>query len=65
MEYFEKNIFSDRIQLKVEKIEDTYKLRDIVNLHNDDGIKEIQQVKKMIRQIDSGNDIFPAFYLLV
>ncbi len=55
--FFEKSIFSDKIKLKIEKIGKKIPLRQIINLHNKDGIKDIQQIKCMIQQIESEKDI--------
>ena len=33
-------------------------LRDIINLHNNDGIQSLSQIKTMIKDIESGNHIF-------
>ena len=55
--YFEKNIFSDKIKFKTEKTSDNNLLKAVINLHNRDGIKDIQQIRKMIQQIDAGKDI--------
>lgn len=54
---FEKNIFSDKINLKTEKISKKILLREIISLHNKDGIKEVQQIKSMIQQIKSGEEV--------
>ena len=55
--FFEKSIFSDKIKLKIEKIGKKIPLMRIITLHNKDGIKDIQQIKGMIRQIESEKDI--------
>ena len=55
--FFEKSIFSDEIKLKIEKIGKKIPLRRIINLHNKDGIKDVQQIKGMIQQIESEKDI--------
>jgi len=55
--FFEKNVFSDKIKLKVKKINKKIPLKFIINLHNADGIKNIPQIKKMIQQIESEKDI--------
>ena len=55
--FFEKSIFSDKIKLKIEKIGKKIPLRRIINLHNKDGIKDIQQINCMIQQIESEKDI--------
>lgn len=57
VDFFEKNVFSDKIKLKTEKTVGKTILRLIVNLHNKDGIKDIPQIKKMIQQIKSEKDI--------
>jgi len=57
VDFFEKSIFSDKIKLKIEKKGEKNSLRTVINLHNKDGIKDILQIKKMIRQIESEKDI--------
>jgi len=57
VDFFEKSIFSDEIKLKIEKIGKKIPLRRIINLHNKDGIKDVQQIKGMIQQIESEKDI--------
>ena len=55
--FFEKSIFSAKIKLKIEKMGKKIPLRQIINLHNKDGIKDIPQIKRMIQQIKSEKDI--------
>ena len=55
--FFEKNVFSDKIKLKIKKTSKKIPLREIINLHNKDGIKDTRQIKKMVRQIESKKDI--------
>ena len=55
--FFEKSIFSSKIKLKIEKICKKIPLRKIINLHNKEGIKDIQQIKCMIQKIKSEKDI--------
>ncbi len=51
------NILENRlssISLKKKKIQNKTPLRDIINLHNHDGIKSRKQIMSMIRQLKSG-----------
>jgi len=57
VDFFEKSTLSGEIKLRTEKIRERIILRDVVNLHNKDGIKNIQQIKKMIQQIESEKEI--------
>jgi hypothetical protein len=56
VDYFEQNIFLI-IKMTEEKIKTKVQLRDIINLHNNTGIKDISQIKSMITKIKSKKDI--------
>ena len=61
VEKFEKVVFN---KLKVDKIikpNKKIKLREIINLHNSDGIKNINQLESMVKQLKSGGEIFTEF----
>ncbi|MFV9646545.1 MAG: hypothetical protein ACNYWU_12045 [Desulfobacterales bacterium] len=48
--------FKKRLSQKKKK--EKVALRDILNIHNDNGIKNIAQVRRMTRSIESGKHIF-------
>jgi hypothetical protein len=54
--YFEQNILL-KIKMTEEQIKTKVQLRDIINLHNNTGIKDISQIKSMITKIKSKKDI--------
>lgn len=57
--FFEKNMlptFKKRLSQKKKK--EKVALRDILNIHHDNGIKDIAQVRRMTRSIESGKHIF-------
>ena len=56
VDYFEQNIFL-KIKMTEEQIKTKVQLRDIINLHNNTGIKDISQIKSMITKIKSKKDI--------
>jgi hypothetical protein len=56
VDYFEQNIFLI-IKMTEEQIKTKVQLRDIINLHNNTGIKDISQIKSMITKIKSKKDI--------
>ena len=59
VDWFRDEIFSGSDANSFDKeVEDRVLLRDIVNLHNNDGIREISQIKSMTQEIMSGGDIF-------
>ena len=53
---FEQNIFL-KIKMTEEQVKTKVQLRDIINLHNITGIKDISQIKSMITKIKSKKDI--------
>lgn len=56
VEFFERRMFPGK-SMAIERITDRIPLRDVVNLHNDTGIRDFRQITCMIRQIRSGRDI--------
>ena len=56
VDYFEQNIFL-KIKMTEEQIKTKVQLKDIINLHNNTGIKDISQIKSMITKIKSKKDI--------
>lgn len=59
VDWFRDEIFSKSgVKGFDEEIRDRVLLRDIVNLHNRDGIRDMSQIRSMIREITSGGDIF-------
>ena len=59
VDFFEKQIFSKTKETneQIEKSAEKVLLRKIINLHNNNGIKNIPQITSMINQIKSGKDI--------
>jgi hypothetical protein len=53
---FEKKVGS-KVKWTIKKVEKPVLLREIINLHNTDGIKSINQIRTMVKEIKSGNDI--------
>lgn len=57
--FLEKNIFPTLTKtLEHNKVKEKVALRDVLNIHNDDGIRDLAQVRRMTRAIESGKDIF-------
>lgn len=57
--FFEKNIFPTLTKtLAHNKVKEKVALMDILNIHNDDGIRDLAQVRRMTRAIESGKHIF-------
>ena len=57
--YFAREAFPKlKNELTHTKASEKVRLGDIVNIHNDDGIKNIEQIRKMTRAIESGKHIF-------
>lgn len=57
--FFEKNIFPTLTKIPAHnKVKDKVALRDILNVHNDDGIRDLAQVRRMTVAIESGKHIF-------
>ena len=59
VDFFRKKIFSKtkKTNGETEKSSEQVLLRKIINLHNDNGIKDISQITSMINQIKSGKNI--------
>ncbi|MAH07576.1 hypothetical protein CMI38_05005 [Candidatus Pacearchaeota archaeon] len=53
---FEKKYFQG-LKLKTKKINKKIKLSEIINLHDDTGIRDTPQIKNMINQIKNGKEI--------
>jgi len=59
VEFFERNIFPgiDRRMPETGHATKHIPLREIINLHNHDGIKSLAQIRSMARQISSGRHV--------
>lgn len=57
VDLFEEIFLKSKIKKSVKNVKNKILLRDIVNLHNNEGIKTISQIKSMIGQIEQGEDI--------
>jgi hypothetical protein len=53
---FKKEVRS-KIKETIMEVKEPILLREIINLHNINGIKSINQIRKMVKKIKSGNDI--------
>ncbi|MBN2422881.1 hypothetical protein JXB41_06655 [Candidatus Woesearchaeota archaeon] len=52
VDFFEQNIFlKKKIKTITKTVKDKIQLRNIINLHNNNGIKDILQIKKMVHHI--------------
>ena len=56
VDQFEKNVGS-KVKETTKEVKEPVSLREIINLHNINGIKSINQVRTMVKEIKSGNDI--------
>ncbi|MBN1843271.1 MAG: hypothetical protein JW883_13445 [Deltaproteobacteria bacterium] len=57
--FFEKNMLPTlQKKLALKKVEEKVALRDILNIHNDDAIRDLAQVRRMTAAIKSGKHIF-------
>ena len=57
--FFEKNMLPTlQKKLALKKVEEKVALRDILNIHNDDAIRDLAQVRRMTGAIKSGKHIF-------
>jgi len=57
--FFERNIFPKiKEKLVISKSEQSILLEDVLNIHNDDGIKDLALIKGIIESIKSGEHIF-------
>ncbi|UCH31328.1 MAG: hypothetical protein JSV05_07475 [Candidatus Bathyarchaeota archaeon] len=52
-----KNELDSKIRKTVEEVKELVLLKEIINLHNIDGIKSMNQIRTMVKEIKSGNDI--------
>lgn len=57
VDLFEQYILKSKIKKSIKDVENKIPLKDIINLHNSDGIKIIKQIKSMIKQIEKGKDV--------
>ncbi|NQV12822.1 MAG: hypothetical protein HQ530_00770 [Parcubacteria group bacterium] len=58
VDFFENNIFlKDELKIETEPVKHKTALKEIINLHNNDGIKDVTQIKRMVQKIESGDDI--------
>ena len=55
---FKEKFLTSKIKFSSKKIKNCVPLKEVINLHNIDGIKDIGQVKVMVKKIKSGKDIF-------
>jgi len=61
VDFFRDEIFSkSRVKEFDGQIKKRVLLRDIVNLYNSTGVRDLPQVKSMLRQIKSGEDVFSS-----
>ena len=56
VEQFEKELGS-KIKETIKEVKNLVLLREIINLHNINGIKSMKQIRTMVKQIKSGKDI--------
>jgi hypothetical protein len=56
VDHFEKELGS-KIKERIEEAKELVLLREIINLHNINGIKSMNQIRKMVKEIKSGNDL--------
>jgi hypothetical protein len=54
--HFEKELGS-KIKETIEEVKELVLLREIINLHNIDGIRSMSLIRNMVKEIKSGNDI--------
>ena len=58
--WFEKNALPKfKKGIKRKNLKKTAALKDILNIHNDDGIRDLAQLKRMAEDIKTGSHIFP------
>lgn len=59
LDFFEKNIFlKGKINIVTKQIKHKTNLKEIINLHNNNGIRDISQIKGMVQKIKSRDEIF-------
>lgn len=56
VDQFEKEVGS-KIKETIKEVKEPVLLREIINLHNINGIKSMNQIRTMVKEIKSGNDI--------
>ena len=56
VDQFEKELDS-KIKETIKEIKEPVLLREVINLHNINGIKSMNQIRTMVKEIKSGNDI--------
>ena len=56
VDHFEKEL-GLKVKETIEEVKELVLLREIINLHNIDGIKSMNQIRTMVKEIKSGNDI--------
>lgn len=57
VDLFEQYILKYKIKKSVKDVKNKVLLRDIINLHNSDGIRILSQIKSMVKQIEKGKDV--------
>ncbi len=59
VDFFEKNIFlKGKMNIVIKQIKHKTNLKEIINLHNTNGIRDLSQIKAMVQKIKSGDEIF-------
>lgn len=58
VDVFKEKFLTSKIKFSSKKIKNCVPLKEVINLHNVDGIRDIGQVKVMVKKIKSGKDIF-------
>lgn len=56
IDYFAQNIYPNML-MTIEKVEKAVPLRELITLHNSDGIRSTKQISNMVRHINDGNHI--------
>jgi hypothetical protein len=56
VDQFEKKVVP-KVKETIKEVKEPVSLREIINLHNINGIKSINQIRTMVEKINSGNDI--------
>ena len=52
------NKHSSKLKKTIKEVKNPVLLREIINLHNTNGIKSIDQIRTMVKQINSGKEIY-------
>ena len=55
-----KNEIGSKIKKTIEEVKKLVLLREIINLHNSNGIESIDQIRTMVKQIKSGKEILSS-----